>query len=98
MSRLILKGCEVYLRRSLYASTRQTQIQAYEKETGEPFMTLTTNLPKFDMPGNHVGIKNYAENSGVLTELIELGVVGEPVKTVSSGYVEIHICELLIKF
>ena len=68
------------------------------KVIGVPILTASVNLPDvpiLDNP-NLVAIKDYSENTGVLGALIQAGIVGEPVLTARSGFVDIPICPLLV--
>jgi hypothetical protein len=62
---------------------------------GAPVATATVNLPDEVMEPGEVAIKDYSENEGMLATLVAAGIVGEPVRTVSSGWVTVPICPLL---
>jgi hypothetical protein len=59
-----------------------------------PVATATVNLPSVDLGNNEVLIKSYAENSGLLEALTEVGIVKPTGKTIRSGFVEVPVCEL----
>ena len=44
---------------------------------------------------DEVFIKNYSENEGMLNSLINAGIISNPVRYISSGYVMIPVCKLL---
>jgi hypothetical protein len=46
---------------------------------------------------DQIAIKNYSENSGIDKVLQEAGVIGKHLFSVSSGYVEVPVYELLIQ-
>jgi hypothetical protein len=71
-------------------------MQLVDAETGEPYMTATATLGT-NLKDKYVLIKNYSENSGILEALIEQGVIKDTGVMFPTGYVELHLCELLIK-
>lgn len=48
-------------------------IKLFDAETGEPIATLTTAVDEIRVPYDHVVVKDYSENTGVLNELINQG-------------------------
>ena len=48
----------------------------------------TINLPDVDLPEDHVLIKDWAENRGMMDALVEAGIIGERVMShiVNRGY------------
>jgi len=57
---------------------------------GEPWCTASVNMPDSPCPARECYIKNYSENEGVTTSLIEAGVIMVEVRgMVSSGFVHI---------
>lgn len=70
-------------------------ILLHDEETGESALA-TTNLAQ-KLPEGHVYIKDYSENEGMLTCLIKHRIVRGLKGIVRSGFVEIPVCELLIK-
>lgn len=60
-----------------------------------PLCTASVNIDA-SLPEGMIAIKDYAENSGVLDALIDAGIVSEPLMAWGLGYVEAHICRLLI--
>ena len=59
-----------------------------------PVATATVNLPDVPLGKNQVLIKDYAENSGILSALVAAGVVKPTGETIRSGFVEVPVCEL----
>ena len=55
----------------------------------------TVNIPVL-IPEGCVAIKDYAENYGILQDLIDGGLVGQPIDTVPCGYSQAHVCPLLV--
>ncbi|MEI7620857.1 MAG: hypothetical protein WCJ57_04815, partial [Candidatus Falkowbacteria bacterium] len=70
-----------------------TCIQLYDEEDGCPVATATVHLE--GIPDDHVAIKNYSENKGILHVLVDAHIVSPPVSYHESGYVSIPICKLL---
>lgn len=63
-----------------------------------PVAVATINFPDEQLEEDEIIIKDYSENEGMLDSLIEAGIVSEPLRYTSSGYVNcIPICKLLIK-
>jgi hypothetical protein len=60
---------------------------------GSPAFTATVNLDEV-LPNGYVYIKNYSENEGVLTFLMNLGIVTKIIRYVQSGYVSIPVCQI----
>lgn len=62
--------------------------------TGEPLLTATVNIPAVILNPDQVLIKDYSENTGILDELIRLNIVSQPEFYVTSGFVDIPVCQL----
>jgi hypothetical protein len=75
----------------------RTAIELIDVEDGCPVMMATVNLPETDLNEDEIIIKNYSENEGVLEFLIENGIVGNPLRTVSSGWITCPVVKLLKK-
>lgn len=78
-----------------YAENRRKSIRLIDSITGEPVATASVNIPHVELKENEVAIKNYSENEGVLEALIKAGVVKEPGWFLTSGLVELPICEII---
>lgn len=59
-----------------------------------PMATATVNVPEASLPENYVCIKDYSENEGMLSALIEAGVVEQATCRILSGHVQIPVCRL----
>jgi len=70
-----------------------TSIELFDIEDGEPYMTATVWVE--GLKDNEVAIKNHSENEGILQVLIDAGIISEPKRVVQSGFVVIHICDLM---
>jgi hypothetical protein len=62
---------------------------------GEPYATVTVNVPEIILEKNEVCIKNYSENEGILEQLISQGILSEPIYSVTDTIILIQICKLL---
>lgn len=85
--------CELEVRR--YSNGRPA-LQLRDSKDGSPVAVATVNLPGLPIPGDCVAIKDYSENEGMLDALMQQGVVGKPISYVTSGFVRIPICPLLV--
>lgn len=47
------------------------------------------------LASDEVAIKNYSEGEGTLDILIRAGVISEPIRYITSGYIRIPVCKLL---
>lgn len=81
----------LYVQRKKYTAG-STCINLIDAVDHAPYMCATVNVP--GLSENEVAIKNYSENEGILSALIEHGVVKEPHRHINSGFVKIPICEL----
>lgn len=74
-------------------------IRATDAE-GYPYMSVTTRTEKFvlkdEVDGDYCVVKDYSENEGILECLIENKIV-EKIRKISSGFVMLDVCKLLIK-
>lgn len=86
--------CEVHL--GAYMGSHHPALELIEVGTGEPIAMATTHLPNVHIPKGYVAIKDYSENSGMLAAMREAGIVDKPHDWVSTGFVSIPICKLLI--
>jgi len=85
------KGTEVFLEAGRYGNG-QNAIQ-FMDESGIPQFVATVAIED-ELEINELAIKNYSENEGVLDWLIEKGIVQQPHRYVTSGFVMIPICNL----
>lgn len=79
-----------------YYYTGDIALSFVDSATGELITVLTVALESPASPGS-VFIKDYSENEGLLDQLIEQEIVGEPTNYVRSGYVTIPMVPLLIE-
>jgi hypothetical protein len=63
-------------------------------EDGCPYLTASVHVPGLGQ--DEVAIKDYSENEGILDVLVQAGIVSKPHRQVSSGYVNIPVCKMLI--
>jgi hypothetical protein len=69
-----------------------TRIDLYKN--GLPNGTATADLG-FPIPEDHVLIKNYSENTGLLKDLQEAKLIGEVIDEIPSGFIKLQLCKLL---
>lgn len=60
-------------------------------------MVASVNIPEIKLDKNQVLIKNYSENEGILDELINNKIIEDTGITIPCGYVNAHLCNLLIE-
>jgi hypothetical protein len=95
MKTVIVNGTECILRKDTYVNGR-VALLLYEKESGEPYTSLSVNLPDVKMAADEVAVKDWSENYGILDQMVEQGVVSKPLRYSWSGYVKIPICKILV--
>lgn len=61
---------------------------------GELIGVLSVNTCEV-LDNDHVAIKDWSENEGVLQSLVDNGVVSAPERTIPTGYVEAAVCRIL---
>ena len=70
------------------------RIQLYDSKDGTPYATATSSI-KENLEQGEVAIKDWSENKGILDFLVQNKIIRSPHRFVSSGHVEIPICELI---
>ena len=61
-----------------------------------PYATATVNVAEAEVAADEGVIKDYAENTGVLSLLQEMGVVEPTGRRISLGYVDAPVARLLV--
>lgn len=89
----IYKNCS--LRFMNYVEGNGTSITVLD-EYGNPLINATKNIPERKLSYNQVLIKDYAENAGILASLIENEILLFTGTKYHTGYVKLHLCELLV--
>jgi len=84
-------NCDIF--KTKYANGR-TAIKLYDSEHGDPIATATVNLPDETLPDNHVFIKNWSENEGILDCLVKANYIKPTGRTVNTGFVTAIEAEL----
>lgn len=81
----------------------QNALQLNDNE-GFPYMKASVALDNGNdkevialLMEDHVAIKNWSENTGILEILVNEGIISEPIMRIDSGYVQIPICKILIE-
>jgi hypothetical protein len=79
-------------------SNGRTAIQLFDVDDGQPIATASVNLVDEPMAADEVAIKDYSENEGMFNVLNQAGLISDPVRFTSSGFIrDIPICKLLRK-
>lgn len=73
----------------------RTAIELVVKKTGEPMTVASVNLPFHHLESDEIAIKNYSENEGVLEALVAAKIISEPVRFISTGFIQAPICKLI---
>ena len=90
------KGGHYRIHLDKYTNGDRTSLQLFDIETGELAYTCTVNVPEMPLMNHMVIIKDYSENEGILKSLVKALIVQPTGQTIAMGFVEGHICHLLI--
>jgi hypothetical protein len=71
-------------------------IKLVDEFDGSPTAVASVNLPEEELGPDEIFIKDHGENEGMAKALALAGIVGEPIRYVQSGFVQIPVCKLLI--
>lgn len=78
-------------------SNDRVAIQLLDSYDHELVTTVTVNMPDVPLRPDEVIIKNYSENEGMQKAMELAGLISEPIRYVSSGFLSnIPVCKLLI--
>lgn len=83
------KPYKVFLRTSTYHNGA-TAVEAFDAETGDPFVTLSVNIVGFsdNLPPGAFYAKHWSENDGLPQQLVDQGIfVPVNAAVISSDYV-----------
>ena len=69
--------CEVI--KTYYVNNSNNAIDLIEKETGEPFLSASTNF-SYKLNEDEVLIKNYSENYGIREVLMDNKIISKPLE------------------
>ena len=92
--RFVGSDCVVELGR--YTENGRKAIMLLDAISDELVAAASVNMPEVPLAENEVLIKDYSENAGILKVLEEAGIVRPTGESVSSGFVSLRVCELLI--
>lgn len=81
-----------------YGNNDAIALVIIDLESGEHKAVASANVPQYPLLPDHVIIKNYGENEGVLEELISMEVISEPIDTFQQGFAVLYVCKLLKTF
>lgn len=82
------------IKKTRYANNKRTNLELYSDLEG-PIANITVNIDK-PLDKDHAFIKDYSENQGIMRQMINQGVLSEPIGYVRSGYVKIPYCKILV--
>ena len=71
-------------------------LRLVDAETGEPLATASVNVPDEALADDEMCVKDYAENAGLLDDLVRAGIVEATGRFVSAGYVTIPIAKIRV--
>jgi hypothetical protein len=75
----------------------RTAILLVDRVDGSPIATATANLPLEILADNEVFIKDWMENEGILSALINAGIIEDTGRTVRNGFVFANVARILVK-
>ena len=90
-SKVKFRGTECIVRAREY-NNGNLAIELLESETGDHYTPCTVNVGL--TPAGSVAVKDYSENEGMLDFLRGIGLVGDTMYTVQSGFVLVPVVEL----
>lgn len=70
-----------------YGKGKAIAIQLYGRETGEPFGTVSTNLPDVRLDANEVCVKVWNENEPLIAPMMDTGLFEDTGRKGGSGFV-----------
>ncbi len=76
-------------------SNGRVAIEIIIKKTGEPMTVASLNLIHHHLEVDEVAIKNYSENEGVLEALIAANIISQPVRFISTGFIQAPVCKII---
>jgi hypothetical protein len=76
-----------------YANNGAPHLTVVDAMTGEPLLTVTTNIPGYRPEPGYVVIKDWSENEGVLAALFQAGIIGAAESVVPAGYCKAFVCK-----
>ncbi len=82
--------------RKLHYSNGRVALELIHAVDGDPIARASVNLVEESMAPDEIAIKDYAENEGMLSTLIEAKIISTPLRFVTNGFVQFPICKLLI--
>lgn len=94
---IIIRNTNCYLTTDFY-SNGTICLSAVTQGNHVPYMRITVSIPEVKVPQNHIVVKNYSKNEGILKELWLQGVIEEEVdihtRHFPSHSVQFYLCKL----
>tara|TARA_Y100000389_G_scaffold204576_1_gene258094 strand:- start:1054 stop:1359 length:306 start_codon:yes stop_codon:yes gene_type:complete len=83
---------------SKYSDTNQPSLRLIDKEDGLPVANASLNLSNYPLSEGCIFIKDYSENSGMLSALQAANIIGKvEAEYPLSQFVNVQMCKLLIE-
>lgn len=80
-----------------YMDGDRKALALHDIEDGAPVAIATVNLPEKACEEDEVFIKDWTENEGMLSALLQAGIVEEPHRSAATGFVIAPVCKLTEK-
>ena len=94
MKKLKFKGTNCKIEMGIYSNGRQA-IELVNIKTDEPVLVATINVPNVLLKETELIIKNYSENEGILSVLINANIISQPLRYIDTGLVSSPVCKLI---
>ena len=96
---IIFEGKTLFIQEETYAMTNHIKLTLmwFDDKLGGlvPFMVATADVEHVELAEDEVLIKDYSENKGIMPALIKAGIIAKPHDKVASGFIFLHICQLI---
>jgi len=86
---------QVTLELGTYRGNGRVAITVVDAEEGEDLLVATVNIPEAELEAGETVIKDYSENAGILKFLVENRIVSEPIRNISTGFVQCQVVKIL---
>lgn len=80
-----------------YVADNSLALQLVDPKSEEPWMMATVCVDGSRMDDDHLLIKDWSENMGILASLVKVGIIEEPCEMIATGYCHAMKCRLLVK-
>jgi hypothetical protein len=87
---------EAKIVKEIYQANNATALYLYTPTGDDIVAVATTCLPDEKLEADETFLKTWAENEGIMEQLIALGVISEPLTYAQAGYVLVPKVKVLI--